>query len=143
MVTPAKESLALGTLLIKLTGATTTVVVTTTLGTFDTINAINVNLHANKPIPTAVEESATTKWGDIGAWDVSGVADFSFAFSGGRNKAGGSFVNGGNPKAATFVGTAMSKWTTTSATSLYRTFFKPNPGGLGAMNADLSTWDVA
>ena len=136
-------SLAVGTLHTPLNGATTTVVVTPTSGTFDTTNAITINGHATKPVPTAMDLSATTKWGDIGDWDVSGVADFSYAFSGGRNKAGGSYVNSGNPKAATFVGTAMSKWITTSLTSLERTFFRPIPGGGGAMNADLSTWDVA
>ena len=139
-------SLASGTLHTPLNGATTTVVVTPTSGTFDTTNAITILGHAIKPIPTAMDLSATTKWGDIGDWDVSGVADFSYAFSGGRNKVGGSYEAGGNPKAATFVGTAMSKWITTSVTSLERTFWKPDMAkinGGGAMNADLSTWDVA
>ena len=82
--------------------------------------------------------TATNKWGDIGDWDVSGVGDFSYAFSSYRNRAGGSRVNGGNPKAATFVGTAMSKWITTSVTTLEYTF-----RGAGGMNADLSGWNVA
>jgi hypothetical protein len=55
---------------------------------------------------------ATTKWGDIGDWDTSGVVDFSYAFSTNRNQAGGSYVSSSNPKAATFVGTAISKWDT-------------------------------
>ena len=69
---------------------------------------------------------------------MSGVGDFSYAFSSYRNRAGGSRVNGGNPKAATFVGTAMSKWITTSVTTLEYTF-----RGAGGMNADLSGWNVA
>ena len=79
--------------------------------------------------------AATTKWGDIGDWDVSGVADFSFAFSKHRDATGGTSVTNGNPKAAFFVGTAMSKWTTTSATTLDTMF-----GGAKAMNSDLSKW---
>jgi hypothetical protein len=66
------------------------------------------------------------------------VGDFSYSLSKHRNEAGGSFVNGGNPKAATFVGTAISKWNTASATSLYNTFYYAS-----AMNADLSGWKVA
>jgi hypothetical protein len=88
----------------------------------------------NLPTDTA---AATTKWGDIGDWDVSGVGDFSFAFSTGRNEVGGSWVSGSNKMAAMFVGTAISKWDTASATTLGGTF-------LGAifMNADLSGWKV-
>ena len=78
------------------------------------------------------------KWGDIGDWDVSGVADFSFAFSKDRNAAGGSRVLDGNPQATTFVGTAISKWAMTSATSLYSTFKSAHE-----MNSDLSGWNVA
>jgi hypothetical protein len=81
--------------------------------------------------------AATTKWGDIGDWDVSAVADFSYAFSKHRDKEGGKKVNGGNPQAASFVGTGISKWNTVSATSLYYTF-----AGAGAMNADISGWKV-
>ena len=44
---------------------------------------------------------------------------------------------GGNPKAQTFIGAALSKWTTTSATSLDSTFFYAT-----AMNANLSLWKV-
>ena len=80
--------------------------------------------------------AATTKWGDIGDWDTSGVGDFSYAFSIHRNQ-GGSYGNIGNPKAATFVGTAISKWDTASATTLHYTF-----GGASEMNADLSGWKV-
>jgi surface protein len=78
------------------------------------------------------------KWGDIGDWDVSAVEDFSYAFSIHRDEAGGTYVENGNPKAATFVGTAISKWITASATILDNTF-----NGASAMNADLSTWNVA
>ena len=81
--------------------------------------------------------TATTKWGDIGDLDVSGVKDFSYAFSTYRDQAGGSTVINGNPKAATFVGTAISKWNTASATTLYRTFYEAS-----AMNADLTGWKV-
>ena len=81
--------------------------------------------------------TATTKWGDIGEWDVSGVEDFSRAFSQNRDATGGLEVSGGNPKAATFLGTGMSKWITTSVTSLFGTFYKA-----GEMNADLSGWKV-
>ena len=87
----------------------------------------------NLPDTTA----ATTKWGDIGDWDTSGVKDFSYSFSTGRNQAGGSSVSDGNPKAAKFVGTAISKWNTGSATSPHRTF-----RGASVMNADLSGWKV-
>jgi hypothetical protein len=69
--------------------------------------------------------------------DVSGVKDFSFAFSIDRNEAGGTYVPSGNPKAATFVGTDISKWITTSVTSLKDTF-----AWAGEMNADLSGWSV-
>ena len=73
---------------------------------------------------------------------MSGVADFSHAFSKHRNEAGGSFKapndnRFGNPKAATFVGTAISKWITTSVKSLQNTFTKAS-----AMNVDLSGWKV-
>ena len=69
--------------------------------------------------------------------DVSGVTDFSYAFSKDRNQAGGSYVINGNPKATTFVGTAISKWNTASATSLDSTFY-----GASEMNADLTGWKV-
>jgi hypothetical protein len=81
--------------------------------------------------------AATTKWGDIGDLDVSGVTDFSFAFSWNRNQVGGSFWPSGNPKATTFVGTAISKWNTASATTLEGTF-----DGASEMNADLTGWKV-
>ena len=81
--------------------------------------------------------TATTKWGDIGDWDTSGVSDFSYAFSTGRNQVGGSYAYNGNPKAATFVGTAISKWNTASATTLAYTFY-----GASEMNADLTGWKV-
>jgi surface protein len=81
--------------------------------------------------------TATTKWGGIGDWDVSGVGDFSFAFSKYRDQAGGSWVNNGNPKAVSFVGTGLAKWDTTSITTLASTFY-----GASAMNSDLSAWKV-
>jgi hypothetical protein len=81
--------------------------------------------------------TAATKWGDIGDWDTSGVGDFSYAFSYNRNEAGGSYVNNGNPKAATFVGTGISKWNTASVTALTSTFLNA-----AAMNSDLSGWSV-
>jgi hypothetical protein len=59
---------------------------------------------------------------------VSGVKDFSNAFSKKRND--------GNLK-ATFVGTGMSKWDTSSVTDLGGTFYQA-----GAMNSDLSAWKV-
>ena len=80
--------------------------------------------------------TATSKWGAIGDWDVSSVKDFSLAFSQDRN-VGGSYENKGNPKAATFVGTDISKWITTSVTDLSSTFLNA-----GEMNADLSGWRV-
>ena len=89
-----------------------------------------------KNLPDTV--AATTKWGDIGDWDTSGVGDFSCAFSQNRDEAGEStWPTVGNPKAAMFVGTAISKWDTASATSLGDTFL-----GAGEMNADLSGWKV-
>ena len=68
---------------------------------------------------------------------MSSVKDFSYAFSKHRNKVGGSFVSNGNSNAATFVGTAMSKWITTSVTSLVGTF-----SSAIEMNSDLSKWTV-
>ena len=81
--------------------------------------------------------TATTKWSDIGEWDTSGVGDFSLAFSTRRNQEGSIVATDDNPKAAVFVGTAISKWDTASVTTLYATFFFA-----GAMNADLSKWQV-
>jgi hypothetical protein len=81
--------------------------------------------------------SATTKWGAIGDWDVSMVMAFDYAFSTMRDF-GGSFKDKGNPKAATFIGTDISKWITTSVTSLLYTF-----RNTAKMNADLSGWSVA
>ena len=82
--------------------------------------------------------TATTKWGDIGDWDTSGVADFSRAFSVQRDEVGRAWVNNGNPKAATATLSAISKWTTTSLVKLHGTF-----DGAKAMNADLSGWSTA
>jgi len=66
------------------------------------------------------------------------VADFSYAFTHDRDETGGSYVNGGNPKAATYVGSDLSKWKTTALTSLFQTFKEA-----AAMNSDLSGWNVA
>ena len=83
--------------------------------------------------------AATTNWGDIGDWDVSGVKDFSYAFSTSRTQAGGDTTSvTSNVNAAKFVGTAISKWNTVSATSLEDTFY-----GAMEMNANLSGWNVA
>ena len=84
--------------------------------------------------------TATTKWADIGDWDVSGVADFSFAFFTYRNKAGGSWVVNGNPKAAKF-NSDISKWITTSVTSLRYTFSCST--ATSAFNSDVSKWDTS
>ena len=65
------------------------------------------------------------------------MEDFSVAFSQHRDVTG-SYKSNGNPKVATFVGTAMSKWITTSATTLINTFYLA-----GEMNSDLSKWNVA
>ena len=57
-------SLAAGTLHTELDGATTTVVVTPTSGTFDTTNAITVNNnYVTKPIPT--QTSKANEQGDL------------------------------------------------------------------------------
>ena len=82
-------------------------------------------------------DSATTKWGDIGDWVVSGVKDYKFAFAANRCKPPLMAVCG-NPKMAAFSSLAgLSKWTTTSVTDLGSTF-----KGAGGWNADLSLWDV-
>ena len=78
------------------------------------------------------------KWGDIGDWDVSNVADFSRALSTSRNEAGEGIKTNGNLKAASFVGASLSKWITISATSMHNTFY-----GASEMNTDVSGWDVA
>ena len=81
--------------------------------------------------------TATAKWGDIGVWDVSNVKDFSRAFSTDRNEAG-EFAGNGNSKAATFVGTHLAAWITTSVTTLSNTF-----RGAAEMNVNLGSWNVA
>ena len=86
--------------------------------------------------------AATAKWGDIGDWDVSSVPDFSWSFSTTRNMTGPfqlSYNIEGNPKAAAFTGgTSLSKWITSTVTSL-GSMFK----GASSMDADLSGWNVA
>ena len=96
--------------------------------TFDSLSGDWVNLGAVK---------ATTKWSELGEWIVSGVKDFAYAFSVDRNMAGGMFVANGNPQAASFVGASLSKWITTSLTTLRDTF-----SGAAEMDADLSGWNV-
>ena len=94
---------------------------------------------------------------------MSGVKDFSHAFSWHRDKAGGAYAIDGNTKAAHFIGTGMSKWITTSLITLDSTFLGASKfvgTGLNSwitaavttlrytfnsareMNADLSTWKV-
>ena len=69
---------------------------------------------------------------------MSAVQGFDFAFSERRNQKGGiKYGKGSNPKAATFVGTPISKWITTSAKTLESMFL-----GATNMNADLGGWDV-
>jgi hypothetical protein len=68
---------------------------------------------------------------------VSGVADFSYAFSKNRNLAGAPSSNG-NPKSTLAVWSGVSKWITTSLTSMAFAF-----QGANEMNADLSKWSVA
>ena len=82
---------------------------------------------------------ASAKWGILGNWDVSGVKDFSRAFSTTRD-IGGSYSGGAaqNPKAKSFTFVGLEKWATTSVTTLYKTF-----NNAKAMNADLAKWDVA
>ena len=130
---------AAGTLHTALTGATTTVVVTTTSGTFGTgvSEVITINGHAAEPVPTAVDESATTKWGDIGDWDVSSVKDLTLAFSKHRNVVGGSQVNNGNPKAAE-MNSDLSKWNVAKITTLAQTFY----GASKFVGTGLDSWDT-
>ena len=78
--------------------------------------------------------TSVTKWGPIEDWDTSGVTTLRYAFSADRNEAGDWSLTAGNPKAATFNGD-ISKWITTSATSMKRTF-----NGARAFNSDISKW---
>ena len=78
--------------------------------------------------------TSVTKWGPIEDWDTSGVTTLRYAFSADRNEAGDWSLTAGNPKAATFNGD-ISKWITTSATSMKRTF-----NGARAFNGDISKW---
>ena len=105
--------------------------------------------------------AATGKWGDIGDWDVSGVTDFSYAFSINRNEVGGTYVENGNPKAvemnadlsawkvakvtslahtfngaSKFVGTGLDSWITASVTTLDHTF----SGASTFVGTGLSKW---
>ena len=82
--------------------------------------------------------TATTTWGDIGDWDVSGVKNFYQAFRTGRNQANNGWTENGNPKAAFFTGVGLEKWKTNSVTSLSATFAEAI-----VFNADLSKWRVS
>ena len=82
---------------------------------------------------------ATTKWGDIAKWDVSGVADMSHAFSKHRNAAGGAKVPDGNSAhIASFTGTGLETWITTSLTNMASTF-----SGATNMNANMAKWGMS
>ena len=84
--------------------------------------------------------AATATWGPIKDWDVSGVLDFSYAFSTSRDE-GGSFVccsENSNLKAKLFSGFGLDKWKTSAVTSLRDTF-----SGALAMTPDLASWDVS
>ena len=74
-----------------------------------------------------------TKWGPIEDWDTSGVPSFFRAFTTFRNETG-EYAYNGNSKAATFNGD-ISKWDTSSATSMVATFNKA-----AAFNGDVSAW---
>ena len=93
---------------------------------------------------------ATTTYGNIKDWDVSGVDDFTWVFSLHRDRDNKNLgyswpyteeratVLNGNPKAATFTEFGgLASWTTTSLVETTGMFH-----GAGAMNADLSAWDV-
>ena len=84
--------------------------------------------------------TATSKWGAISDWDVSGVTDFSNAFSTQRNQAGTSLSPNGNPKVGTMNAAqfGVAKWITAAATSMAGMF-----AGATKMNADFSGWDVS
>jgi surface protein len=61
----------------------------------------------------------------------------SLAFSKDRNVDGSYSVNG-NPKAESFVGTGLEKWSTGAVTNLHNTFLRAQ-----SMNADLGGWKVS
>ena len=82
---------------------------------------------------------ATKTWGGIGDWDVSGVKDMSWAFSKNRDVTGSVFaLNGNSVNIASFIGTGMDKWITSSLTTLTSTFH-----GAVSMNENLANWDVS
>ena len=110
---------------------------------------------------------ASAKWGILGNWDVSGVKDFSRAFSTTRDKGGSTSGGAGaaqNPKAASFTFVDLSKWDVAKVTSLRDTFLgasrftgsgvdswntksvtslKRAFHGASSMNAGLGKWDVS
>jgi surface protein len=79
--------------------------------------------------------TSVTKWGPIEDFDTSGATTLEFAFTTARNEAGE--PNGQNTKAATFNGD-ISKWITSSVTSLRNTF-----SSAAAFNGDMSKWDTS
>ena len=93
-------------------------------------------------------QTATAKWGDIGAWKVSKVANFDHAFSADRDyKHGdcsvepgktGCSSSGYNSKVTAFTLAGISKWITTSVVSASSMF-----QGASAFNADLGGWDTS
>jgi surface protein len=92
------------------------------------------------------------------------VADFAYAFSKHRGKAGGRVADGNSANIASFVGTGLSEWITTSVTSMAETF-RDAPNfvgsglnkwrtvkvtnlfntfeGAGLTDVDLGAWDVS
>ena len=70
---------------------------------------------------------------------MSGVKDFSFAFSKSRDEVGGTKITDGNLKAATFTAVSgMSKWITSAVTTLRGTF-----AYAADLDVDLGNWDVS
>jgi len=123
------------------------------------VSALIQDWAQNLPIDTV---AATAKWGAIEDWNVSGVTDFSWAFTKHRTEAGGIQSLNGNSKiayfnadlgkwstakvvdvtrmfasATAFTGIGLSKWITTSFATLDQTFTG------SAINADVGKWDTA
>ena len=102
-VTQAGSSAAVGTLRTALVaGATTTVVVTVTSGTFDLANAITVNNHKTTPVPTNSSTSSSSS--------SKGSGD------GGGGGGGGGGGQGGNFSALLGKGSAASADTSVAFT---------------------------
>ena len=104
-VTQAGSSAAVGTLRAALVaGATTTVVVTVTSGTFDLANAITVNNHKTTPVPTNSSTSSSSS-------SKEGGGD-----TGGGGGGGGGGGQGGNFSALLGKGSAASADTSVAFT---------------------------